>query len=97
MKEKFLTLEENKKEIQLIADALSSKTRISILEEIKKGKGDYSHRKLADEVGVKSSSITFHLASLNSAGLISEEDGKGLLGRKSKKPKITTKRIVINL
>ena len=93
----MLNLEEDKNKIRLIAEALSSDTRLEIIDVIKKGKGEESHREIADKLGIKSSSITFHLNSLISSGIVSEDEGKGLLGRKNKKPKLKIKKIVIKL
>lgn len=97
MKEIKLNLKENKKEIRLIAEALSSPTRLDIVDEIKKEKGEDSHRKLAEKLGIKSSSITFHLNSLIASGIVTEEEGRGLMGRKVKNPKLSINKIVIEL
>lgn len=90
-------LSKEKKLIKCIADALSNDKRLQLLEEIKKGKGESSHKELAEKIGLRSSSITFHLNYLIDAGLVSENDGKGLLGRKNKIPRLKIKKIIIEL
>lgn len=97
MQEKNLSLKENKREIELIADALANATRLTLIEEIGKTKGDDNHRKLADKLGVRSSAVTFHLNSLIAAGIIEEEESTGKLGRKSKNPKLKINKITIIL
>jgi len=97
MKEVVYDLKKNSMEIMLVADAFSSLTRISILEEIIKANGEIDHKTLAEKIGVVPGSITYHIGTLVSAGIVSVEDGKGLKGRKSKIPKIEIKRIVIEL
>lgn len=94
-RELVLSLVADKKEIRLIAEALSSDTRIDMVDEIRKGAD--SHRKVADKLGIKSSSVTFHLNSLKMSGIIGEEEGKGKLGRKKKNPKLLLDKIVIEL
>lgn len=96
MKDIELNLDKKNK-LLLIADSLSALNRLKILELIKKGGGEYSHKKIAEILGIKSSSVTFHISSLISAGLISEDVGRGLLGRKNKIPKLLIKKITIEL
>lgn len=95
--EKTLKLKKDKKEIKLIADALSNENRLMILQYIKSSGEDISHRELSEKLGVKSASISFHLAPLIDAGIVSEVIGKGLKGRNKKVPKIKIKKIVIEL
>lgn len=89
-----LKIKKNKKEIKLIGEALKNSNRLEILKFID---GSRSHQEISELVKVEPSSITYHLDSLKRSGLVIEEDGKGSLGRKNKIPKLTTKKIVINL
>ena len=95
--EKLLSLKENKKEISIIAEALSNEKRLLMLELIKKQSDDLSHKNLADKIGVRSSSISFHLTPLIDAGIVTEEISKGLKGRNKKVPKLKINKIVIEL
>ncbi len=95
--EKILNLKEHVKEISIIADALSNEKRLLMLQLIKKQGDDLSHKNLADKIGVKSSSISFHLAPLINAGIVTEEVSKGLKGRNKKVPKLKINKIVIEL
>ena len=90
-----LILGKDNKKIESICNALSSITRLLILEEIKNE--DCSHKKLAEKLGIKSSSITFNLKLLLDTGIISEEAVQGLLGRKKKIPSILENKIEIEL
>ena len=94
--EKKLNLKENKKEINALVYALASKTRLNMITEIINGQ-DLSHKELADKLGVTTSSISFHLTPLIDAGILSEEQGKGLKGRNKKVPVLKLKKIVIEL
>ena len=95
--EKLLCLKENKKEISIIAEALSNEKRLLMLQIIKKQGDDLSHKNLADKIGVRSSSISFHLTPLIDAGIVTEEISKGLKGRNKKVPKLRINKIVIEL
>lgn len=95
--EKILNLQENKNEISLIAEALSNQKRLMIIELIKTLGDDLSHKKLAEKIGVRSSSISFHLTPLLDAGIITEEISKGLKGRNKKVPILKINKIVIEL
>ena len=92
-----LNFEEDKKKLKLLGDALSNLTRIYILEEIKKSKGEGSHKQIAENLGIKSSSVTFHMNILKDAELVTEEMGKGLKGRNNKQPRLLTNKITIEL
>jgi len=94
---KELTIQANKNEISLICEALSNRKRLRIIELIKTLGDELSHSKLADKLGVRSSSISFHLAPLIDAGIISENISKGLKGRNKKVPILNITKIVIEL
>ncbi len=94
---KKLSLQKDKNEISLICEALSNRKRLRIIELIKTLGEDLSHKKLADKLGVRSSSISFHLTPLIDAKIISEKISKGLKGRNKKVPILNIKKIVIEL
>lgn len=89
-----LKLSKDDTELRKIAEALSSEKRIEILKHID---GEKSHKEIAELTKVESSSITYHLTPLINAGIVVEETGKGLMGRKNKIPKLKIKKIVIEL
>jgi len=95
--EKILKLQNDKNEIYLIAEALSNPKRLRIIELIKTLGDDLSHKRLAEKIGVRSSSISFHLTPLLDAGIVTEEISKGLKGRNKKVPKLKINKIVIEL
>ncbi len=92
-----LNITNDKEKIKCIGEALSNNNRLEMLLYIKAHNGECSHKELAEILGIRSSSITFHLNSLIDAGLISENDGVGMLGRKNKNPKLKIKKIEIEL
>lgn len=95
--QKILNLEDNKKEIRLICEALSSDKRLQLLQLIKNIGQDTSHKELAEELNIRSSSISFHMSHLIDADLVDEEIGKGLRGRLKKVPILKINKIVIEL
>lgn len=94
--EKILKLKKDKKEINALVDALASSKRLDILEQISGGQ-EYSHKELADKIGLTTSSISFHLNSLINTGILTERLGKGLKGRNKKVPVLKINKIVIEL
>lgn len=95
--EKILNLKDNKEEISIICEALSNVKRLTIIELIKTLGDDLSHKNIAEKLGVRSSSVSFHLAPLLDAGIVTEEISKGLKGRNKKVPILKTNKIVIEL
>ena len=95
MNELTVSLKDDKNLIRLIADALSSDTRLKILEEIKNH--SESHKVLAERVGITTSTITFHLNSLIASGIVNEDERIGGLGKRNKKPRLKINKIVIEL
>ena len=89
-----LKLSKDNAKIRQIADALGNEKRLEILKHIN---GDRSHKEIAKLTKIESSSVTYHLTPLIGAGIVVEESGKGLLGRKNKIPRIKIKKIVIEL
>ncbi len=94
--EKILKLSKDKAEINALADALASNRRLDILQAVSGGQ-EFSHKELAEKIGLTTSSISFHLTPLLDAGILSEQLGKGLKGRNKKVPILKLKRIVIEL
>jgi len=95
--EKELNLNDNLREIKIIAEALSNDKRLNIINSIKKAGDDVSHKKIAEEVGITTSSMSFHLSPLLDSGIIEESVGKGLRGRNKKIPVLKITKIVITL
>lgn len=96
MKDIELTFDNNKVDIKQISDALSSKTRIKILEVIK-NTHNLNHKDIADIIGMSESSITHHIRYLLDCGILVEESMKGTKGRLKKVPKIKVGKIIIGL
>lgn len=97
MLKKTFRLRNDSRKIKLIAEALSNEKRLQLIQLIKDAGEDTSHKKLADDLQVRSSSISFHLSSLIDAGIVSEQLGKGLRGRNKKVPVLKINKIVIEL
>lgn len=95
--EKILNLKDNKEEISIICEALSNVKRLTIIELIKTLGDDLSHKNIAEKLGVRSSSVSFHLAPLLDAGIVTEEISKGLKGRNKKVPILKINKITIKL
>lgn len=95
--ERILNIKEDKEEISIVCNALSSNNRLQIIELIKSLGDDLSHRNIAEKMGLGSSSISFHLTYLINAGIVEEEISKGLKGRNKKVPSIKINKIVIEL
>jgi len=96
MIEKELNLNDDKKEIVVLMEALSNIMRLNLLEQITLKK-DLSYGELARENDVTPGAIGFHLNVLFDAGLINIDLGKGLKSRNTKVPRKIINRIVINL
>ena len=97
MKTIELSLKDDFKDIEILCDALSSGTRLNLLKKIVEENGELSHQDLAEKLGITSSGITHNLTGLILAELVDEEDGKGLKGRKIKKPKCLIDKIIIKV
>jgi len=95
--EKILNLKNNKEEISIVCEALSNVKRLMIIELIKTLGDDLSHKNIAEKLGVRSSSVSFHLAPLLDAGIVTEETSKGLKGRNKKVPMLKINKITIKL
>ena len=95
--EKILSLKHNKEEISIICEALSNVKRLTIIELIKTLGDDLSHKNIAEKLGVRSSSVSFHLTPLLDSGIVTEEISKGLKGRNKKVPILKVNKIVIKL
>jgi DNA-binding transcriptional ArsR family regulator len=89
-----LSIKKDKEKIKLIGEALRNTTRLEMLKFIN---GVNSHQQIAEHIKIKTSSVTYHLDLLKRSDLVTEEDGKGSLGRKNKIPKLINKEIVIKL
>lgn len=91
-----LNLKDNKRELQVLADALNSKRRLNILTSIQKG-NEIGHKELAESIGVSQVSISYHIQKLVESGIIVERKGTGKRNTVTKIPNLKIDKIVINL
>lgn len=90
-----LNIDKNDKMIQILGEVLSSQTRLRLINAIR-SMDDPTHHDLAERLGTSEASISYHLAKLVDAGVVTERRGKGLKNTVSKIPTIKLKQIVIN-
>lgn len=90
----IIKLGKDDQKIKQLGEALGNSKRLEILKHID---GEKSHKDIAELSDIESSSVTYHLIPLVGSGIVTEETGKGLLGRKKKVPKLKFKKIMIEL
>lgn len=99
MTDLVLNLKKDKSRIEMICEALSNINRLKILEVVSnKSIDDLSHKKIAEELGITTSAVSYHLKPLVLLRILREDKERSIEGKHLKKvPKLEYKKIVIEL